>query len=495
MKRILIIFLLGAFLFCGVTACAPSAAQPSSSVSPSASPSAQPLADVPPQVVEYALSHVADASSECGFDVADTELTGLTLLAEYPLLPGAEVEVYRMEYRLKPADPAKVVLAGGMQLDDEGWLKQTGSPGDPCLVVENAGGTYSLLGETWDGELFADAGWEGRLGSLLTQWGEDREDEAMTKAGQLALCRAWLARADEAMAPFLGIATTEGDPYTDQNGQIWLKLAGYEKQGDSRMDDQVLGNLYTIFPRDLADSLFTRYVSDPVFLEREGGLYVRQDAAELLGWDYTGELSALTLDDGAYGEDRMNFSLPGTGHGGVLTWHFSLIKQEGTWQFYRYYSLASEGWGSPAEFSVIVGGEWFGLESLQAPAALGQPERVEKDPYNTYTDADFWRTDYYDGIWASRYDDGTGSSDYGVVTMEITRAGLPTWRGVSVGDGKDAVAAAYPEAVSDTYYLSGSSSVPCLSYQAFPNGPGYRMDFIFDENNILTRILIKNEFD
>jgi hypothetical protein len=128
-------------------------------------------------------------------------------------------------------------------------------------------------------------------------------------------------------------------------------------------------------------------------------------------------------------------------------------------------------------------------------AALGQPERVEQDPYNTYTDTDFWRIDYYDGIRASRYDDGTGSSDYGVVTMEITRAGLPTWRGVSVGDGKDAAAAAYPEAVESTYYLTGDTTVPCLSYQAFPDGPGYLMDFVFDENDVVTLILIKNEFD
>jgi hypothetical protein len=233
-------------------------------------------------VVEYALSHVSDAASECGFDVADTQLTGLDLLAEYPLLPGASVEIYRMEYRLKPADPAKVVLAGGMQLDGEGWLKQTGSPGDPCLVVENAEGTYSLLGETWDGELPIDAGWEGRLGALLAQWGEDRGDEAMTKAGELALCRAWLSRADEAMAPFTGAAAAEGEPYTDENGQIWLKLAGYEKYGEQRMDDQILATLYTIFPQDMANSLFGRYVylPDSVFLEREGALYVRQDAGK-----------------------------------------------------------------------------------------------------------------------------------------------------------------------------------------------------------------------
>lgn len=480
-----------------LTACSGQASQPSPASSPSPTSVSQTPESFPPEVVEYALSHVSDAASECGFDVTDTQLTGLSLLAEYPLLPGAAVEVYRMEYRLKPADPSKVVLAGGMQLDDQGWLKQTGSPGDPCLVVENASGTYSLLGETWDGELPADAGWEGRLGALLTQWGEDRGDEAMTKAGQLALCRAWLSRADTAMVPFAGAASTEGEPYTDENGHVWLKLTGYEKQGDGRMDDQILGNLYAVFPQELAVSLFDRYVyvTDPVFLEREDGLYVRQDAAELLDWDYTSDLSTLTLDDGAYGEDRLNFTLQGTGHGGSLTWRFSLIRQEGEWKFYRYYSLAAEGWGAPAEFSVLIGGEWFGLESSETPAALGQPAQVEKDPYNTYTDTGFWRTDYYDGIWASRYDDGTESSDYGVVTMEITRAGLPTWRGVSVGDGKDAVAAAYPEAVESTYYLTGDTTVPCLGYQAFPDGPGYLMDFIFDENDKLTQIFIKNEFD
>ena len=44
------------------------------------------------------------------------------------------VELYRLEYRLRPSEPDHVVLAGGMQMED-GWITEWGSTGQPHLAL------------------------------------------------------------------------------------------------------------------------------------------------------------------------------------------------------------------------------------------------------------------------------------------------------------------------------------------------------------------------
>ena len=44
------------------------------------------------------------------------------------------VELYRLEYRLRPSEPDHVVLAGGMQMED-GWITEWGSTGQPYLAL------------------------------------------------------------------------------------------------------------------------------------------------------------------------------------------------------------------------------------------------------------------------------------------------------------------------------------------------------------------------
>lgn len=489
MKRSFSLLLLCAALLAGPAGCA---VQPPQSSSSDGAPAA---------VTEFARSYLKDAAAACGFTVADTELTGLTLVTGYDLLPDASVEVYRMAYRIKPEDPDKVVLAGGMQLDDSGWLLQTSSAGSPCLVVKDAAGSYTLLGTTWDGdgEVELNGGWEGKLGGMLMDLGTAQNDSTLLNAGRLALCRSLLARADAAMAPFLAAAPTEGEPYTDEAGHVWLKLSGYEKQGAQRMDDQLLSTLYLSFPKDLADSFFNRYVyrPDSILLEREGALYVRQDAAKVLGWDYTADLSTLAVDESQSGSGQLLFTASGTGHGGQLVWHFTLYRaQEGDpWLLYRYYTLATQGWDAPAEYAVLVDGEWFGLDSGAAPAALGSPSRVEDDSDNSYAPGDFWRTEYYDaGLSATRYVAAGSDRVNGVVTLRVSKAGMPTWLGVQVGDSRDAVAAAYPGAVLEDA-PSSESAASVLFYDASPLTPGFFLQFTFNQDRVLTEILIQNAFD
>lgn len=492
MKKLFLTLLTAVLLLlpaCG-TGAAPTAA-------PTPTPTAEPFADVKEAVSELARAYLAEAAENCGFAVADTQLTGIVPLDTYDnILPDAAVTVYRLEFRLKPEKQDEVVLAGGRVLDDEGWLLQYESMGSPCLVVSESGEACTLLGKTWDGEIGLDGGWEGRLGSLLMQWGEEREDASMTLAGETAFARSLLAEADEAMAPLLGKASVEGEPYTDESGRVWHKLAGYEKQGDLRMDDQILSSLSLIFPQELANDLFDRYIylPDSILLERESGLYVRDDAALVMDWDYTADRSSLTVDESQSSEGRLEFSVQGTGHGGALTWLFTALRDDdGMWYLYRYYTLAAEGWSVPPEFAILADGDWFGLGSGEAPKGLGEASHSSRSELNVYDQGGGWRTEYYEDVTATRYENSTDRI-FGVVTMEVLRPGLPTWRGVQLGDSLEAVASAYPEAT-----LQVSSYGPTgryLDFQSNPNGPGgYSLDLYFDEKDTLVAMMFHDNFD
>jgi hypothetical protein len=58
-----------------------------------------------------------------------------------------------LEYRLLPEDLSKVVMAGGMQIDEDGWLKETSSMGRPLLVVLRNRDSAEFIGVTWTGEV------------------------------------------------------------------------------------------------------------------------------------------------------------------------------------------------------------------------------------------------------------------------------------------------------------------------------------------------------
>ena len=47
---------------------------------------------------------------------------------------GNDINVWLLEYRIKPENPDKVVMAGGMRLED-GWITEWGSTGQPYLVL------------------------------------------------------------------------------------------------------------------------------------------------------------------------------------------------------------------------------------------------------------------------------------------------------------------------------------------------------------------------
>lgn len=80
----------------------------------------------------------------------DAEITRLELAESYEnLVDGAVVELWALDYALEAEDISKIMLAGGMSLDEKGRLKNTGSMGSRCPVVINSGGEREAIGAVY----------------------------------------------------------------------------------------------------------------------------------------------------------------------------------------------------------------------------------------------------------------------------------------------------------------------------------------------------------
>ncbi|KAF1085012.1 hypothetical protein SPSYN_01148 [Sporotomaculum syntrophicum] len=90
--------------------------------------------------------------------IIDSKITRLALVKKFEQLADTPIYVYALEYRLLPDDLSKVVLAGGMQVDEAGWLMETCSMGSPQLVISRKGGKTSLIGILWTGTVMEEGG-------------------------------------------------------------------------------------------------------------------------------------------------------------------------------------------------------------------------------------------------------------------------------------------------------------------------------------------------
>lgn len=99
--------------------------------------------------------------------IVDSKITKLELLESFDALADAPIDVYALEYRLLPEDLSKVVLAGGMDVDEDGWLKETCSMGSPLVVVSRNNDGAEFIGTLWTGSVIEDGGLETCVKALL----------------------------------------------------------------------------------------------------------------------------------------------------------------------------------------------------------------------------------------------------------------------------------------------------------------------------------------
>lgn len=111
--------------------------------------------------------NIADYELDPEVKIIDSRITRLEMVEKLDGLADTSIYVYALEYRLLPEDLSKVLMAGGMQADDEGWLKETCSMGSPLLVISENGGELELIGNLWTGGVAEDGGMEASVQALL----------------------------------------------------------------------------------------------------------------------------------------------------------------------------------------------------------------------------------------------------------------------------------------------------------------------------------------
>ncbi|HYF81952.1 MAG TPA: hypothetical protein VEB00_02845 [Clostridia bacterium] len=100
-------------------------------------------------------------------NILDSKITRLEIIETFDSLADTTIDVYALEFRLLPEDLSKVVLAGGMDVDEEGWLKETCSMGSPLLVIKHNGGEVEFIGTLWTGGVLEEGGLEASIQALL----------------------------------------------------------------------------------------------------------------------------------------------------------------------------------------------------------------------------------------------------------------------------------------------------------------------------------------
>ena len=85
------------------------------------------------------------------FKILDSKITKLEKIAAFDTILKDPVELWSLEYRLKPDDISKVMFAGGMN-EEDGWITEDSSMGKPVLVFSYEKTEPQYLGCIWSGE-------------------------------------------------------------------------------------------------------------------------------------------------------------------------------------------------------------------------------------------------------------------------------------------------------------------------------------------------------
>jgi len=125
-------------------------------------------------VEDYAWQFVNDRIKEiedltaAGIRITESRITKLDKINSFDKFLGYPVELWEIEYSLKPEDPSGVNLAEGFEMAD-GWISYEHGSGKPFLVFSYKNGEPEYLGSIWDGEggCLTVAGQEAALRNFL----------------------------------------------------------------------------------------------------------------------------------------------------------------------------------------------------------------------------------------------------------------------------------------------------------------------------------------
>ena len=94
---------------------------------------------------------VYENNGQSGYRIVDSRITRFERLDRYENMLGYPVEIWSIEYRLKPDDISKVMLSGGMN-EIDGWITEDSSMGKPLLLFSYQDTTPRYLGCIYTGD-------------------------------------------------------------------------------------------------------------------------------------------------------------------------------------------------------------------------------------------------------------------------------------------------------------------------------------------------------
>lgn len=112
--------------------------------------------DYAKEFIEQQISMFEDSDGAWqGFKIIDSKITRLEIIETFDNILDSPIEIWALEYRLKPDDISKVAMAGGMQ-EDDGWLTEDTSMGKPFLAFSSENGVRNFLGSFYPQEFGFD---------------------------------------------------------------------------------------------------------------------------------------------------------------------------------------------------------------------------------------------------------------------------------------------------------------------------------------------------
>lgn len=92
-----------------------------------------------------------ESANSQAFKVVEHKITSLNKLARFESILDFPIELWTIEYRIKPDNIQNVMFAGGMN-EIDGWITEDSSMGKPVLIFSFENNKSNLLGVIWSGE-------------------------------------------------------------------------------------------------------------------------------------------------------------------------------------------------------------------------------------------------------------------------------------------------------------------------------------------------------
>ncbi len=171
--------------------------------------------DTPQAVSDYAREYVGGEltyyTEELGYEITGAEIVGLTPIDTGTAGENGGVSMYLLEYRLHAAHPDRIVLAGGMSME-EGAITEWSSAGQPYLLLR------------WE-DVEDETRWEPvrvtHTDNITQDYGTP---EMLEKYGD-----AYTAAAMEVYLPFFGSSSEDEDPARGpMDAEVSLRRDGYD---------------------------------------------------------------------------------------------------------------------------------------------------------------------------------------------------------------------------------------------------------------------------